>query len=252
MANPYGRLCTEFYVLDKPEAPPDALDFYLEYARRADGPILEPMCGSGRFLLPLLERGFDAEGLDRSPEMLAACRARAAELGLSPRLHERSIEHPPRERAFSLVFVPSGSFSLLTDDALIDASLGAVHDVLSPGGTFVVEVERLQPEPTTTRGTWGGRWLERPDGAKLVISWLSQHSASEAITRSLHRYELIRNGELLATEFEDFELRFHDPAAFTARLTQAGFVDIRAFKPYTDQAPDDSDDGVVFVARKGG
>jgi SAM-dependent methyltransferase len=249
-ANPYGHLCTEFYALDKPAAPPDALDFYVDHARRANGPILEPMCGTGRFLLPLLEQGLDAEGCDHSKDMLAACRARAAELGLSPRLHERSIEDPPRERQFGLVFIPSGSFSLLTNDAVIRSSLRAIHAALLPGGTFVVEVERLQPMPTTTSGTWGGRWIERPDRAKLVISWLTQYSASEGISRSLHRYELIRNGELLSTEFEDFELRFHEPAAFSALLFEAGFTAITPLKPYTSEPPDDSDDGVVFVARK--
>ena len=250
MVNPYGSLCTAFYALDKPAAPPDALDFYLEYARQANGPILEPMCGTGRFLLPMLERGFDAEGLDHSADMLAACRQRAAELGLSPTLHERSIVDLPSARRFALVFIPSGSFSLLTDDAVIRASLSAVHDALLPGGRFVVEIERLQPLTTTTSGTWGGRWLERSDGAKIVISWLSQYSASEAISRSLHRYELIQNGALLATEFEDFELRFHDPVAFAELLTQAGFSEIQSLKPYTLEPADDSDDGVVMVAVK--
>jgi SAM-dependent methyltransferase len=214
VANRYGRLCTEFYALDKPAAPPDAFDFYLEYARRADGPILEPMCGTGRFLLPLLEQGFAIEGLDSSKDMLAACRARAAELGLSPVLHERGVDTLPSARQFSLVFIPSGSFSLLTDEAVVRKSLRAIHDSLLPRGTFVVEVERMQALPTTTSGTWGGRWIERADGAKIVISWLSQYSASEGISRSLHRYELIRGGQLAATEFEDFELRFYEASAF--------------------------------------
>lgn len=252
MVNPYGNLCTAFYALDKPAAPPDALDFYLEYARQANGPILEPMCGTGRFLLPMLERGFDAEGLDHSKDMLAACRQRADELGLAPTLHERSILELPRERRFALVFIPSGSFSLLTDDALIRASLRAIHDALLPGARFVVEIERLQPSPTTTSGTWGGRWIERPDGTKIVISWLSQYSASEAISRSLHRYELIRNGALLATEFEEFELRFHDPVVFAGLLEETGFRKVQSFKPYTPEPADDSDDGVVMVAQKNG
>lgn len=250
MANPYGRLCTEFYALDKPSAPPDALDFYLEYARRASGPILEPMCGTGRFLLPLLERGFEVEGLDHSEDMLAACRARAAELGLTPVLHQRGINALPLERQFSLVFIPSGSFSLLTDEGVIRKSLHAIHDALLPGGTFVVEVERMQPLPTTTSGTWGGRWLERPDGAKIVISWLNQYSASEGISRGVHRYELIRGGELIATEFEDFELRFYQPSAFEALLAAAGFAEIQRFKTYAPEPPDDDDEAIVFVARK--
>ena len=49
----YLNLCTEYYDLDKPEAPTDALQFYLKYADEAHGPILEPMCGTGRFLVLL-------------------------------------------------------------------------------------------------------------------------------------------------------------------------------------------------------
>ena len=49
----YGSLCTEFYDLDKPSAPADALAFYVARARKVGGRILEPMCGSGRFLLPM-------------------------------------------------------------------------------------------------------------------------------------------------------------------------------------------------------
>jgi hypothetical protein len=39
---PYRVLCTEFYDLDKPFAPEDALQCYLQYAEEAKGPILEP------------------------------------------------------------------------------------------------------------------------------------------------------------------------------------------------------------------
>ena len=46
--------------------PKDAYDFYLSYAKEANGPILEPMCGTGRFLLPLLAAGFKIEGFDAS------------------------------------------------------------------------------------------------------------------------------------------------------------------------------------------
>ena len=77
----YGRLCTEFYALDKPDAPPDAFDFYERHARAASGPVHEPMCGTGRFLLPLLAQGLDISGSDTSREMLAACRSRAARSG---------------------------------------------------------------------------------------------------------------------------------------------------------------------------
>lgn len=69
--NYYGSLCTELYELLHPEAPREELDFYLSYAAPGQR-ILEAMCGSGRFLVPFLERGFAIEGVDLSAEMLAS------------------------------------------------------------------------------------------------------------------------------------------------------------------------------------
>ena len=68
--NYYGNLCTEMYEILHSEAPSDELDFYLSYAEKGKK-ILEPLCGSGRFLVPFLERGFTISGIDLSEEMLA-------------------------------------------------------------------------------------------------------------------------------------------------------------------------------------
>lgn len=48
-------LYAENYDLEHPVTPQDALDFYFQYAKKANGPILEPMCGTGRFLIPMME-----------------------------------------------------------------------------------------------------------------------------------------------------------------------------------------------------
>jgi len=106
--NQYGKLCTEFYDVDKPTAPPDAYDFYEAFAREARGPIHEPMCGSGRFLLPLLAQGLDISGSDTSPEMLEACQRRAEQLGLTPELTSQALGNFTCQRAPSLIFIPSG------------------------------------------------------------------------------------------------------------------------------------------------
>jgi len=112
----YGSLCTEFYDLDKPSAPADALAFYVARARKAGGRVLEPMCGSGRFLLPMSLAGLPVDGVDSSAAMIAACRAHARSLGsdVSVFLQElASLELPHR---YSLAFIPSGSIGLVTDD----------------------------------------------------------------------------------------------------------------------------------------
>ncbi len=50
----------------------------------ANGPILEPMCGTGRFLLPLIEDGFDVHGFDASDHMLGVLHAKAKPKNLKP------------------------------------------------------------------------------------------------------------------------------------------------------------------------
>jgi len=55
----YGRIYTEFYDLSKITVPPDALVFFLHCHEDTTHPMLEPMCGTGRLLIPFLERGTD-------------------------------------------------------------------------------------------------------------------------------------------------------------------------------------------------
>ncbi len=248
--NPYGELSTEFYALDKPEAPPDAFDFYEAFAREAAGPIHEPMCGTGRYLLALLERGLDVSGSDASSHMLEACRTRAQERKLNPELSQQSLEALYCERPPRLVFIPSGSFGLFIDDAQARAALRRVHEVLAPGGRFLVEAEKLLPSQAEPSGVWGGRWVDRADGARLLFSWLVQYSGAADVTTNLHRYELIVGGKLVETQFEELKVRSYAPEDFRSLLESAGFRDIEALKPYERAAADETDDAIVFSARK--
>ena len=60
--NYYGSLCTEMYEILHEKAPQDELEFYLSYAEK-EMSILEPLCGSGRFLIPFLEKGYQIKGV---------------------------------------------------------------------------------------------------------------------------------------------------------------------------------------------
>jgi hypothetical protein len=52
--SPYLGLCTQVYDLSKPTPPADAYAFYHTYASAVNGPIFEPMCGTGRLLLQII------------------------------------------------------------------------------------------------------------------------------------------------------------------------------------------------------
>lgn len=74
--NYYGSLCTEMYEILHETAPEDELEFYLSYAQKGQK-MLEPLCGSGRFLIPFMARGCDITGMDLSKEMLDKLKEKA-------------------------------------------------------------------------------------------------------------------------------------------------------------------------------
>jgi SAM-dependent methyltransferase len=244
--NSYRKLCTEFYDLDKPEPPSEALDFYRNYVRQASGRVLEPMCGSGRFLLPLLAEGYLVDGVDASPHMARACRQRGAAQGLSPIVYEQFLEELDLPNRYRLVFIPAGSFCLLTEMPRARAVLGLLGTHMEPGARLVLEIERLVPlvaEP------WGGRWVDRPnDGARIVISWLRRYDATRRTIESVHRYELIRDGQLLETEWEELNVRLYEPVEFHTLLADSGFTNIRLLDEAGRSAP--GDHSMVFDCRR--
>ncbi|MGH9424707.1 MAG: hypothetical protein ACRD2L_00125, partial [Terriglobia bacterium] len=62
--------------------------------------------------------------------------------------------------------------------------------LMLPGAKFVLEIE--QHKELSTSWPWGGRWVERPDGAKILISWLGNYNAEQRIAQAFNRYELIK------------------------------------------------------------
>ncbi len=247
--NSYKKLCTEFYDIDKPSAPSDALVFYLRYAQKAKGPILEPMCGSGRFLLPLLEHGFSIDGVDASSDMLQACREKSQQRGLTTKLYMQYLNQLDLPWRYDLVIIPASSFSLITDPLQVQESLRCLHAHMAPGASFVLEIRQLMPQPLQDE-PWGGRWVERPDGTKVVFSYLNHYNPTERVSHSLHRYELIRDGRLLETEWEELNIRYYKAGEFSALLEAAGFTAIQIFKAYGNTAPDDTNEDIIFECAK--
>jgi SAM-dependent methyltransferase len=116
------------------------LDFYLELAGQARGPVLEIACGTGRILIPCLQAGVDIEGLDLFPSMLQTLRKKAATLGLRPSLYEADMRDFSLPRRYALIFVAFNGFvhCLTTHDQL--KALRTWRDHLDPGGCLVFNV----------------------------------------------------------------------------------------------------------------
>jgi SAM-dependent methyltransferase len=230
----YGKICTMMYDLDKPVVPDVDLAFYQNYVKKARGPVLQPMVGTGRFALPLMEMGFKIDGVDISADMLAKYRRVCDERNFDANIHESSLAEMDLPTRYALVFITSGSFSLIIDDGEISRSLANINRHLLPGGTFVFEVSEYHSSHSLDHH-WSAKWARTPDGEIVLQSVVQNHQDKDSdILQSLVRYELIKNGKLIDTEFLEFSLRFHNKTGdtLTPLLEEHGFENIVYYNAY--------------------
>jgi len=243
----YLSLCTEVYDLSKPNPPEDAYAFYRDYAMKANGLILEPMCGTGRFLLPLLEEGFNVHGFDASNHMLEVLHAKATPKNLKPTVWKGFVEDLQRLEKYNLIFIPSGSFCLIIDPVQVENSLKAIYDHLADGGIFLFEAETLHAVPQA--GIWRGSVWPKSNGQKIILSQLA--TRQDDICISLCKYELMEAGKIIHTEIEELRVKIYEQDQLMEMLKSAGFKHIRTLQAFDQSSgPAKQDESIVYECRK--
>jgi len=246
----YLSLCTQYYDLDKPDAPDDAFAFYLQYADRIRGKVLEPMCGSGRFLIPIMELGYDIEGFDASQSMLEALYKKCKNKKIKPKVWQGFVQDLDKNSIYNLAFIPSGSLNLITNLNRLKRSFKNIHHSLVSGGTFVIELITLAEAERQETNRWWSSMQTIPDGRKIVISSMNLPLVNN-IGQSVCRYELVENNQIVKTEVETYELQFYKVDEIESLLTEAGFSNIRTIKAFEHgKMPDASDDVIVYECSK--
>jgi SAM-dependent methyltransferase len=207
------------------------------------------MCGTGRFLIPLLEKEYEVVGFDNSSHMLEVCKAKCKEKQLSAELMHASFENFKSEGNFQLIFIPSGSFCLLVDPIKASLALKVIFDSLAMGGKFIFEVETLKAI-NDQQGIWQTRWLDKPDGSLLVGSFTSRFDAKSRIETTLCRYELWQNNSIVQMEVEDFRLKLYELNELEDLLKKSGFQIEERYIPYTTQKADEKAPEILYECRK--
>ncbi|MFU7598179.1 class I SAM-dependent DNA methyltransferase [Legionella pneumophila] len=245
----YLDLCTQVYDLSKPTPPKDAYDFYLSYVRETNGPILEPMCGTGRYLLPLHAEGFPIEGFDASQAMLKALHTKAKRQNINPHVWHGFMEDLKISKQYDLIFIPSGSFGLIVDLTAIKNALKTIYNLLSDKGMFVFEVETLKAVPKEL-GIWRGSRWQRPDNKIILSSQLAM--LEESICYSIGKYELVDSNRVVQTEIEEYKIRIYDaPSLLVNILIEIGFKDIQLLKAFDrNSLYEEHDETIVYECRK--
>lgn len=245
----YLNLATEFFDLDKPKASAEEYAFFHHYIAQAQGPILEPMCGSGRYLIPYLEEGFDIDGFDASPFMMKSLRSKCAQKNLTPHVWEQFLEGVPTTKLYNLIFIPDSSFCLFLDPAHVKMCLQKIYSLLQEGGSFVFDLETVYAIPEAT-GVWQGKAHKKPDDTIVICSTLPL-PIENSIATVICRYELIDKTEILKTEMEYFQIKLYYPTEMDAILRDVGFSQIKRVAAYDyNSTPSAQDYTIVYECIK--
>lgn len=224
----YGELCTEVYDHTKQigQSFGGDIEYYRDRLKHCKGRILEAMVGSGRVYIPLLESGLKVDGVDYSPEMLASCRRRCEERGLSANLYESGLQELSLPNRYEAILIPGGSFLLIEKREESLAALRRLYDHLQPGGRLMLDL--FLPDHNFECGQFGGTSaFTLPNGDTITMEGkLVEADFYHQYKVSHLKYEKWRNGALIQTELQRFALRWYGIEEFKLVLESIGFTDV--------------------------
>ena len=211
------------------------VEYYVELARDAGGPVVELGVGTGRIAIPTAAAGIHVIGIDSSPGMLAVCRDEADRAGVGERLDLRlgDLRRPPVSERVSLVTCPFRAFLHLADDGERLEALRAARELLVPGGRLAFDV--FEPDQDDIAQT-NARWLEREPGIFERADW---DEAARTLTLSVRA----ESGASTLT------LSWISPAEWLDLLGRAGFV-VEDLFGWFDRRPYVGGEDSIWVARR--
>ncbi len=140
------NVSANLYDLDERNVTLDDIPFYLEYASRVQGPVLELACGTGRVAIPITAAGHEVWGVDLSDPMLDRFRSKLAVLPseVRERVHllQSDMSDFNLERKFALIIIAFRSFQALTGAEKQKQCLARVREHLADDGIFIINVFR--------------------------------------------------------------------------------------------------------------
>jgi SAM-dependent methyltransferase len=209
--------------------------FFLDEARKAGGPVLELMCGTGRVSLPLLDAGIDLTCVDSSAGMLDVFRGKLRDKGLSAELIEADVCKLSLGRRFGLIFIPFHSFAEILEPTEQNGALRVIREHLADGGRFICT---LHNPPVRLKSVTGQRRrlgdFPLPNGRdSLSLLSLERHDPSSNEVTGSQFYEVRdRAGSVISEMAVNIRFRLHTRESFESLAETAGFAPVALHGDY--------------------
>ncbi|MGW8224755.1 MAG: class I SAM-dependent methyltransferase [Anaerolineales bacterium] len=224
--------------------------FFRDIINQHGGRVLDVGCGTGRLLLDYMRDGIDIEGVDNSPEMLALCREKANQLGLTPSLYLQSMTTLDLPHPYGIIMVPSSSFQLVTGVEDARQTMDNFFRHLEPGGILIMPFMLFWEEGTPLDTGWveDGEQPGLEEGV-IIRRWSrSTYDPENQLEHTETRYETIVAGEITSTEFHSRSpaTRWYTQVQARDLYLGAGFSNLQLYSEFSRE-PADGEDRIFCV-----
>jgi len=217
----------EFYegLLDLSQAEEDATFVDRALALAAGACVLDLGCGFGRHAIALARRGYRLTGVDLSGPMLARARDLATSAQIAIDWQQRDMRDLRGLGPFDACICLYTAFGFFADDEnrLV---LEQAHDVLRPGGAFMLDVSN----PLALMRGWPQRtWHEGRHGTKVEATEYEALSGRAITRRTLFRPDGSR------IDLPRTSVRLYPPHELAALLRDCGFETEQVYGDLSNQ-----------------
>ncbi|MGA1975145.1 MAG: class I SAM-dependent methyltransferase [Conexivisphaerales archaeon] len=231
----------------------DDIPFYLEYASKCGGPILECACGTGRVTIPIAQAGLKITGLDINRRMLAVFRRKLAKEEPPTRRRVRIVRGDMRDfrldQKFKMAFIPFASFlhNLTVKDQ--EDTLSRVCDHLEPDGLLLLEV--FNPNPDRPSQLLRLDHVKQVKGQTLLCLSSQEFDKPNQSFDATMIYDFVSPNGVVKRRLLQFRLRYIFKDELVGLLERTGYIVQDVFGsiakvPFVEKSP-----SIVCVARRG-
>ncbi|OJV37503.1 MAG: hypothetical protein BGO29_03405 [Bacteroidales bacterium 36-12] len=245
----------DYYDYDNREIIKDDLDFYVEYANKTKGPILELASGTGRVSFYVAEKtGRILECIELSEHMLAEfwdkLKISDIQLQKNIHIHQGDMSNFNLGQKFEYIIIPWRALQWLPTKEKAIECLKCVYEHLEDNGIFVFDIfkPRLYDE----------KWLGREDisydiihGNKRIIrSTINHHADTEKKYIQYKNYIRVLENGIESIKEDLLTIKYYEYNDIVDILTSLKFT-IKEEYGYYDKRKIKDGEEMIFVCTKG-
>lgn len=231
----------QYYDFDPREGATEDVPFYLEYAKKLNGDILELGCGTGRVTIPLATAGHNVTGLELSMPMIEKLNKKNKS-GILLEIKQEDMSNFRLNKTYKLIIIPFRAFQALTTYELAHSCLLSVKEHLKSGGFFIFNVfsPRYQYDENWVypqRVQWQ---TKDPVSGDLIIKLEEGYNidTEEQVIYFRQTYKIMNNNKVINERTDAFAYKYYYYRQIEKMLIDTGFNILNVYDWY-DKTPYD-------------